>query len=608
MTTPVDHRSMAGRNFTAYVAIFLAVILFAALNVALSRAPDMRIDLTADRLYTPSEATRKVLARIPEPITLTLYASQTLLDATPALRAYSPRVEELLRTYRALALGKIIFRRIDPAPFSEDAYGQQLHGFMLNAGGERGYFGLVATNSVDGFEQIPFLDPKREANLEYDLTSMIDRLSRADKPRIGIVDGLGLFGVRETGEKPKAVLDIIAKNFHVFDTRSQPAEASKFDALAVVHPHHLNEESLRMIDRLVVSGKPVILFLDPLAENSRPSPRNPSVPDVATSDAGPLLFAWGIALPEDRVVADRTMALRVTASSGRQRIVASYLPWLQVRPQNLNPNDPITQRLQLMRMSSVGALAPAPGSRLEMTPLISSTGDSMLMTRNDVTGGPNPNDLLAKFQPGGQPFVLAARFVGPVRSAYVSGLEGEARMIVVADTDLLADSHVADRNGDEISGNGAFVLNALDSLVGSADLADLRAARISSRSFTTIERMEAEAEAKYQAVERQLNERLEEAQTHLAQLQSQGPAGLVSGDQQDALARYNREIFDIRRQLRNVKAAQRERIEQLERRLKFFDILLAPLVLIAIGLVVALARRLRIRKQLKAAAIVEGVA
>ena len=181
-------------------------------------------------------------------------------------------------------------------------------------------------------------------------------------------------------------------------------------------------------------------------------------------------------------------------------------------------------------------------------------------------------------------------------------------MIVDADTDLLADSHVADRNGDEISGNGAFVLNALDSLVGSADLADLRAARISSRSFTTIERMEAEAEAKYQAVERQLNERLEEAQTHLAQLQSQGPAGLVSGDQQDALARYNREIFDIRRQLRNVKAAQRERIEQLERRLKFFDILLAPLVLIAIGLVVALARRLRIRKQLKAAAIVEGVA
>ncbi len=60
---------------------------------------------------------------------------------------------------------------LDPEPFSdaEDrAVASGLRGVRLNAEGEVGYFGLVASNSTDSIETIPFFAPDREAFLEYE--------------------------------------------------------------------------------------------------------------------------------------------------------------------------------------------------------------------------------------------------------------------------------------------------------------------------------------------------------------------------------------------------------------------------------------------------------
>src|SRR3546814_3953423 len=52
------------------------------------------------------------------------------------------------------------------------------------------YFGLVGTNLVDGIEQIPFFANERQQYLEYDVTRLIQNLSRAKKPILGIVTNL----------------------------------------------------------------------------------------------------------------------------------------------------------------------------------------------------------------------------------------------------------------------------------------------------------------------------------------------------------------------------------------------------------------------------------
>ena len=73
---------------------------------------------------------------------------------------------------------------IDPQPFSEDedrATEFGLSPVSVTPGGEPVYFGLAGTNSTDGREIIGLFQPDKEEFLEYDVASLIYRLSNAKR-------------------------------------------------------------------------------------------------------------------------------------------------------------------------------------------------------------------------------------------------------------------------------------------------------------------------------------------------------------------------------------------------------------------------------------------
>ena len=77
-------------------------------------------------------------------------------------KRYFDRVRGLFERYQGLTGGKLNVSFIDPEPFSdaEDrAVAAGLSGVRLGAQGEKGYFGLVATNSTDDQEVVPFFAP-----------------------------------------------------------------------------------------------------------------------------------------------------------------------------------------------------------------------------------------------------------------------------------------------------------------------------------------------------------------------------------------------------------------------------------------------------------------
>ena len=101
-------RSFLSRSATAWWAIVAAVVLFVAVNVIAEQVlRGTRIDLTENGLYTLSAGTRKVLAKIQEPITLRFYYSPKLGAAAPPYGIYAERVRETLQQYASLAHGKI---------------------------------------------------------------------------------------------------------------------------------------------------------------------------------------------------------------------------------------------------------------------------------------------------------------------------------------------------------------------------------------------------------------------------------------------------------------------------------------------------------------------
>lgn len=171
------YRSPAARSLVGLLCIGLLTI---AANVIAAAHLPWRLDVTADRLYTLSAATRRTLARIDEPIALRLYYSPALGAAVPADGAYAERVRLLLEQYVAAAPGKLRLDVLDPEPLSAaeaEAGGSGLTAVPLDGRGEWGYFGLAGTNSTDDRQVIALFDPAGAALLEGELTRLVRALA-----------------------------------------------------------------------------------------------------------------------------------------------------------------------------------------------------------------------------------------------------------------------------------------------------------------------------------------------------------------------------------------------------------------------------------------------
>ncbi len=614
----------------ALVAIIPAVVLFVASMLIVSLLfSDTRIDLTEQNIYTVSRSTRDVLAAVEDPITLRLYLSSAWVEEAPSLRVYSDRVTELLRAYERLSDGMVRFEWIDPLPFSAEedtAIAYNLYSANLSRAGEQGYFGLVGTNSLDQVETIALLSPSREPFLEYDLTRVVLRLSSPTEPILGVIDGLGVFGSTLLGRLPTAMIERLGDDFEV--AQIQPdvvAIPDNIDVLMLIHPHRLTESALYAIDQYVLRGGPLAVFLDVVAEHSPPDPTNQAMPQFPDSYLAPLLAAWGAEMVPQMVVGDLDMALEVRAQAGNQIVITDYLPWLIVDQDNLDRDDVVTSQLALMRISSAGALRALDGATTTLTPLIVSTTNSMLIEQATILRRQAPNQLLNAFVATPERYVIAGRLTGPASTAFPDGppappppAEGEEavlppelvtesvvsiNVVVVADTDLLANDHNVNDQGAWINQNADFVINALDNLTGGGQLIDLRGRGLVFRPFTRVNEVEAEADARYRATEQQLQAELDDIEAQLADIRNralvgEGPIGALTRAQQDAIDEYNQRYIELRLELRQVRGALRQEIDALSTRLELINIAAVPAIMIVIGVLVWLWRRARLSRYL----------
>src|SRR5581483_6192090 len=176
-------RPLSRRTY-AIVAVILAAVIFVALNIAADATfTTARLDLTENGQYTLAQGTKNIIRDLREPIVLKFFYSKKTAADYAQVSAYAGRVRDLLNEYAALSGGKIIFEEINPEPFSEAEDEATANGLTAapTQSGDPVYFGLVGTNTIDGKETIPFFNAEREPYLEYDLSSMIYKLSHPKK-------------------------------------------------------------------------------------------------------------------------------------------------------------------------------------------------------------------------------------------------------------------------------------------------------------------------------------------------------------------------------------------------------------------------------------------
>ena len=608
------------KNITSTTGLALAAALFIAVIILVNATlTSWRIDLTENKLFTLSEGTLNILHNLEEPVRLDFYFSQKAMVGYPALMNYGVRVRDMLLEYEAHSNGMLDLNIIDPEVFSEEedqAVAGGMQSVPLNNAGDRAYFGLVGTNSTDEEKNIPFFQSSKESALEYDISKLLYNLSYPEKRIVGIMSSLPIFGDEQEKLPRWTITDTIEEFFEIRALGTNPKNLDGIDVLMIIHPKNIKDDTLFAIDQYVLKGGKVMLFVDPLAEGDRSKPADPDsgvLPDL-DSDLNKLTDQWGITVLKEKIVGDINAAMHVQTRSATGPQEVTYLPWLRLAKESFNQEDFATSQLNVIHMGTTGIIEKNSDSEISFTPLIESTKQSMQLDRDFLFIQRDPKIILDNFKSEEKKQVIAARLQGHAMTAFPEGLlddegnkknsendalisEGDINIIVIADTDILNDTFWI-RNKpyfgmtlpQAIANNGDFVINALENLSGSNDLASLRTRGEYTRPFERVEAIRRQAELEYREREQKLVATLQETEQKIRTLQqTQGEdttesAMLLTPEQSAEIEKFQTLRIDTRKQLRAVQHELKKNIESLGAKLRFFNIAFLPLIIILISI------------------------
>lgn len=289
-----------------------------------------RADITKNGVYTLAQATKETMAALEEPVTVTAYFSENLPAPYSSNASY---VRDLLEEYRSASKGKLAFEFIDPASQETDAdkeskkelkrdiFGRSVREMTsvekeLQTDGiqpveirvveadqqqtKRAFMGLVIKHQ-EKKEVIPVV--QQVQGLEYDLTTLIRKLTRQKTPVVGVLQG-------HEGPKLEEKLRFLSTALsQMYEVRPVEVSAGKdriegdFDAIFVIGPKTaLAPNEVKAIDQFLMAGKAVGFFLDAVHVDMRTLETT-----EATHGLGAMLASYGVTV-SDQVVGDVSSA------------------------------------------------------------------------------------------------------------------------------------------------------------------------------------------------------------------------------------------------------------------------------------------------------------
>lgn len=426
--------------------LFVALVV---LNIVLAAVP-ARIDLTQGRVYTLSDGTRQVLAKLDAPVVVRLYYTQSGDTSVPvALNTFAKRVQDLLAEYVAASGGRLVLERLNPEPDSdaeEAAIRDGIDG-QVTPNQEKFYLGLAiarrdgpgdATQGGAGKGEaskgdaakaanlvaIPVLSPERERLLEYDITRAIAQVMQERRPVVGVMSAIPVFGrpmELMLGRLPTGPWIAIQELQRNFDVRPVPMESTRIpddvNVLLVIHPRDLTDAGEYAIDQFVMRGGRLIAFLDPYAFfDQQRNLENPLSGNTASeSTFRHLLGAWGYSMPIGKIAADLTLA---SQQSGR-----AMPTLLNVQGDALNKDDLVIGQVGTLTIPFPGWFEPAaegkPVPGLTATVLARTSQNAMLI--DPIIATLTGEAAARGFQPTGKAQTLALRLTGRFPTAFPDG-------------------------------------------------------------------------------------------------------------------------------------------------------------------------------------------
>ena len=595
------------------IGLVLVAVIAVAADVVLAKLP-LRADLTAERLYTLSEGSRAVLGQLDKDVTLKYFVSSSAAEMPMALKTYATQVENLLEEYDRAAGGALAIEKFDPKPDSDAEEWAQRYGVepqSVNPFGSPIYFGLVAVCG-DKEETLGTLTPRTEATLEYDITRLVTRVAWPERPVVGVMTSVeGVLAkadprMMQMRRPPQgwAAFGELAKDYDVREVSPTVEEIDPaVKTLVVLHAKNLTDKTLYAIDQFVCRGGKLIACVDPMSLKTLLSqPQNQMMMGGGNepSTLGKLFEAWGVTFDPKQITCDLAAATKLNNGQG---MVNDEPAFLTLGADNMEKSDLLVSRLTQVMFPFAGAFAfDGKDSDLVFTPVITTSSEHSAETdaMGMMMGGGSRSA-----KPDGKARVVAARLSGTFKTAFPKGPDGtndvsnavasgKSAVMLFADSDFLADDFCVrllrtpfGNMAQPMNDNLALFSNVIEQFAGRAELIGVRTRGASNRPFTVVDRLEAEAMAKWQKKEAELQSRLAEAQRRISELQSQKSGSermLLSREQQQEIVKFRKAQAETRRELKGVRKELTADIDSLGARLKGINIALMPALVVLFGL------------------------
>ncbi|MHC4241238.1 MAG: Gldg family protein [Planctomycetota bacterium] len=436
-------------------AVCILVIAFCAISICQSIGKSFKVDVTDQKLYTLSNGTKSILAKLHQKVVIKLYYAKTAAlkgpDQIKFFNNYYEFVKSLLEEYVGAAKGMVELQVIDPRPFSQDEVDALQFGlkrFSITEE-ESFFFGLVVRTPFGVEKAIPFFSPDRQNFVEYDISYLIDTAITRQKKRLGIMSSLPVMGQditpymaqmmrmqNQRPEPPWTIVQQLQKKYEVKSIAADVNEITDVDVLLVIHPKEFPEQALFAIDQFVLNGGKTIVCVDPHSMVDKPDRMAMQMgrPPSQSSDLNVLLRNWGLEMPANTFAGDR--ALAGMAPMGNNRRAEKVIGFLNLVPGCFNNENVITAELNQVNVLFAGVLKEVDvpdeqgaGAEIQRTPLIMTTnrGNSWTVSSPYELMIMDPSNLMGKFFDGDgvNPVHMAYLVTGRFKSSFPEGIEIE---------------------------------------------------------------------------------------------------------------------------------------------------------------------------------------
>ena len=408
----VNKRIKYGGNTLAFVAIIFGILVL--INF-LSTRRFIRADLTEDKRYTISKATKNVLDTLDDIVTITAYFSTNPAEVAQIRRD----IRDVLDEYNAFSK-RLQIDFVNPADF-DDAQKQELRfkgipevqiNVVRKDKAEIANVYMGISIGYSGKEEIlPVV--RSAANLEYELTSTILKVITKEAKTVGFLTGHGEFDINNQNHQQfHQLLDKNAKgqyNLTAVSLQDGKAVDSSVATLVIAGAQQpLTERDKYEIDQFIMRGGRAVFLVDPI--QMQPGTLQGAPLSTGLND---LLENYGVKLGNNLLL-DARFHDTARFQQGFMTVIQPYPYFVKIVKPNFSMEHSITSQLEVLTLPWTSSLEIVIKEGITATPLAktSEAGRSIQGYYNLMPSAPMPPNAES------QVYTVAVALEGTFKSFY----------------------------------------------------------------------------------------------------------------------------------------------------------------------------------------------